>query len=174
MRRVLPLLLTLPVLLGAEGDCGGSGGDEPNFGGGGGGSTGDGGSEDGGASDGGASDGGGDGGTADGGSGGDGGTAGDDVFLSVSVDCEGDNSEYTWTYRASLSIQASYVTVEVDPETPDYEAWYLESVDAAQTEWELEVTELLSSRDCSREAELLWTAFGFGSWEETTESSYTP
>ena len=165
MRRYLAFLLLTPLLIAAEGDCGGAG-DEEVFGGGGGGAGGDGGST------------GGDGGSTggDGGStGGDGGsTGGDDTFLSVSVSCEGDAKEYTWTYQAELSIQASYVTVEVDPGAADYEAWYLEPVDDAQTLWAVEVTELLSSRDCSRAADLRWSAFGFGSWEESYESTYSP
>ncbi|MCK6504782.1 hypothetical protein L6R53_15480 [Myxococcota bacterium] len=170
MRRNLAVLIFAPLLLAAEGDCGG-GGDEEVFGGGGGAVGGDGGG-DGGSTGG---DGGGTGGDG-GGTGGDGGGTGtgDDTFLSVSVGCEGDAMEYTWTYQAELSIQASYVTVEVDPGAADYEAWTLEPLDEAQTLWEVQVTELLSSRDCSRAAELHWSAFGFGSWEETYESTYSP
>lgn len=177
-RARLTLVLFLPFLMAAEGDCGGKGGDDPTFGSGSGSGSDDGGGDDGGGDDGGTtgddgggSDGGGDSGGGDGG--GDGG-AGDDTFTFVSVDCEGDNTEYTWTFYAELSIQASFVKVELDPGTSDWEAWDLVALDAAGTQWEEQVTELLSSRDCSVPAHLKWTAFGFGSWEETYESEYVP
>ena len=170
MRRPSALLLLAPLLMAAE-PCGGSRGDDPNFGGGGGSPT-DGGGGDGGSSDGGS----GDGGSSDGGSsdGGGGGGGGDQSFLSVEVLCEGDQKEYTWTYRALLSFQASYVTVEVDPGSSDYEAWYLEDQGGDGTDWAVQVTELLSTRSCDRPAELLWSAFGLGEWEETYESTYSP
>ncbi len=172
MRRLLLTLCALP-LLGAEDGCGSD--SDTTFGGGGSSSSdsddddgGDDGAGDDGSDDGGSDEGGDDGGSSDGSDDGEG------SFLLVSVDCEGDNTEYTWTYAAELDFAASYVTVTVDPGTASYEAWYLEDVGGDGATWQVEVTELLSSRDCSVPGELLWEAFGFGEWSESTESSYSP
>lgn len=181
MRRLFLPLLALP-LLGAEDGCSGTGSDDgSNFGGSGstgsgddgddGGSGEDGGAgEDGGSGGGSGSEGGGDSGSESGGdSGGE-----DGSFVSTAVSCEGDNTEYTWRYEAEVDFAASYLTVTVDPETASYEAWYLEDQDGAGKRWAVEVTELLSDRSCDTPAHLLWEAFGYGEWSESTESSYEP